>query len=113
MLSLSYTYRSEVTQRELPNGVHQGVVSVARGTSAEAVARAVARDVEKLGGKFAPAEVAGVRDGGNDIHVARSRSLARDGRVEVAHLAHLRPSRRVHVARVGTIRAAVMVAGAG
>ena len=62
MLSLSYTYRSEVTQRELPNGVHQGVVSVARGTSAEAVARAVARDVEKLGGKFAPAEVAGVRE---------------------------------------------------
>ena len=33
-MTLSYTYRSEVTQREIPNGVHRGTVVIKRGMSA-------------------------------------------------------------------------------
>ncbi len=61
-ITLSYTYRSEVTQRELPGGIHRGEVTGRRGDTADAVARLVRTDVERLGGKFKPVELAGVRD---------------------------------------------------
>jgi hypothetical protein len=61
-VTLAYTYRSEVTQRELPTATHRGSVTVRRGDSAEDVARAVRADVELLGGKFKPNQCAGVKD---------------------------------------------------
>ena len=61
-LALQYAFRSEVTQRELPSGVHRGTVHIKRGFSAEEAAIAVRSDVEKLGGKFAPNAVQGIRE---------------------------------------------------
>jgi hypothetical protein len=62
LLTIEYTFRSEVTQRELPSSVHKGRVSVKRGLTADEVAVAVRTDVEKLGGKFAPNAVQGIRE---------------------------------------------------
>ena len=71
-IQLEYTFRSEVTQRELQNGVTKGSVTVTRGSSAEEVARVVARDVEKMGGpKFKALEIAGVREE-RDVMLAAS-----------------------------------------
>ena len=61
-ITLRYTFRSEVTQRELPSGVHRGSVDVKRGFTADEVAVAVRNDVERLGGKFAPNSVQGIRE---------------------------------------------------
>ena len=61
-LTLHFTFRSELTQRELPGAVHRGAVSIKRGFSAEEAAVAVRTEVEKLGGKFAPNAVQGVRE---------------------------------------------------
>jgi len=61
-LTLQYTYRSAVTQREQTNGVHRGSVTIKRGFSAEEAAVAVRLDVEKLGGKFAPNSVQGIKE---------------------------------------------------
>ena len=61
-VTLSYVFRSENTQRELPSGVHRATVTVKMGDAAEEVARAVRLDTEKLGGKFEAIQVAGVRE---------------------------------------------------
>ena len=61
-IQLQYTFRSELTQRELPKGVHRGTVTVRKGLTAEEVAVAVRTDVEGLGGKFAPNSVQGIRE---------------------------------------------------
>jgi hypothetical protein len=61
-IALQYTYRSELTQRELPGAVHKGSVVVRRGQTAEEVATAVRHDVEQLGGKFAPNQVQGIKE---------------------------------------------------
>ena len=61
-LTLRYTFRSEVTQREMVNAVHRGSVTVKRGWTADEVAVAVRTDVERLGGKFAPNAVQGIRE---------------------------------------------------
>ena len=61
-ISLAYTFRSERTQRECPNAVLRGSVTVKRGQAAEEVAVAVRSDVERLGGKFAAASVQGIRE---------------------------------------------------
>lgn len=61
-LTLSYTFRSAITQRELPNAVLKGTVQVKRGFTSEEAAVAVRTDVEKLGGKFKPNEVQGIRE---------------------------------------------------
>lgn len=61
-LTLTYTFRSAVTQRELPIGLLKGSVQVKLGFTAEEVAVAVRTDVEKLGGKFRPAEVQGIKE---------------------------------------------------
>lgn len=61
-VTLQYTFRSAVTQRELTSGVHKGSVTVKRGFTADEVAAAVRNDVEALGGKFAPNSVQGIRE---------------------------------------------------
>ena len=61
-VTLQYTFRSAVTQRELTSGVHKGSVTVKRGFTADEVAAAVRLDVESLGGKFAPNSVQGIRE---------------------------------------------------
>ena len=61
-LTLNYSFRSEVTQRELPSGVHKGTVTIKRGFTADEAAVAVRTDVESLGGKFAPNAVQGIRE---------------------------------------------------
>uniref|UniRef100_A0A7S3ASW4 Uncharacterized protein n=1 Tax=Haptolina ericina TaxID=156174 RepID=A0A7S3ASW4_9EUKA len=66
-LTLAYTYRSEVTQRELPNAVHKGIIEVKRGFTAEQVARAVHLDTERLGEKFQGKRVAGIRVEERDV----------------------------------------------
>jgi len=75
-VTLSYAFRSETTQRELPNAVARGSVTVTRGSTAEEVAHAVARDVEKRGGKFEAVECAGVREE-RDVLLAAGTDLAR------------------------------------
>jgi len=60
-VTITYMYRSEVTQRELPNGAHRGSVVVKQGSSAEEAAKAVLAEVEKLGEKFETPRIAGVR----------------------------------------------------
>jgi len=63
VLTLRYTFRSEVTQREVPCGFVDGSVAVKRGSTAEEVAVAVRSDVMQHGGpKFAPVTVGGVRE---------------------------------------------------
>ena len=61
-LTLSYSFRSAVTQRELPNAVHRASIVVKRGVTAEEVARAVHRDSESLGEKFLPKMISGIRE---------------------------------------------------
>lgn len=61
-LTLTYSFRSAVTQRELTAGVHKGSVVVRRGMTADEVAVAVRTDVEALGGKFAPNAVQGIKE---------------------------------------------------
>jgi hypothetical protein len=61
-LTLQYTFRSELTQRELPSGTHKGSVTIKRGFTADEAAVAVRADVETLGGKFAPNAVQGIRE---------------------------------------------------
>lgn len=78
-VTLEYVYRSDVTQRELPAGMHHGSVTVVRGDSAEEVALAVRTDVEKLGGKFAPDTCAGVRDNREVVLIACCDGFARVG----------------------------------
>lgn len=59
--SVSYTYRSEVTQREITNGVHRGTVELTRGMTAEEACKVVREDVHLLGGVHAIPSVAGIR----------------------------------------------------
>ena len=61
-VTLSYTFRSEVTQRELSSTMHQGTLAVLKGTTAEEVAKRVRAEVELLGEKFKLPEVSGVKD---------------------------------------------------
>lgn len=61
-ITLKYTFRSEATQRELPNGVHQGTMTFPKGATAEEVAKAVRSDVEQIGEKFKLLEVAGKKE---------------------------------------------------
>jgi len=61
-LTLNYSFRSAVTQRELPNAVAKASVTVKRGNTAEEIARAVHRDTEKLGEKFHPKSISGIRE---------------------------------------------------
>lgn len=61
-LTLTYTYRSASTQRECPSGVLKGSVQIKRGFTADEAAVAVRTDIEKLGGKFAPNAVQGIRE---------------------------------------------------
>lgn len=59
-VELPYVFRSEATQRELPQAVHRGTVTVIKGSTSEEVARLVRQDVAKTAGpKFALPEVAG------------------------------------------------------
>jgi len=60
-LTLNYTFRSGLTQRELPHGAHKATITVTKGHSAEDVARLVREDVEKLGPAFVIPQIAGVR----------------------------------------------------
>lgn len=60
--TLRYTFRSAITQRELPSGVTKATVVVKRGTTAEDIARAVRRDTEALGEKFEPKSISGIRE---------------------------------------------------
>lgn len=69
-LTLDFTFRNEVTQRELPGGVTRGKVVVKRGQAAEDVAIAVRSQVELLGGKFKPASVGGIREERDVVLVA-------------------------------------------
>lgn len=61
-VTVSYTFRSEATQREVTNGVLQGSVTVEMGCTAEQVACRVRDDVHAKGGKFAALSVAGVKE---------------------------------------------------
>ena len=61
-VTLQYTFRSETTQRELPNAVHRGRVTVRKGNTAEEVAKAVYADTFSLGEKFRPKEISGIRE---------------------------------------------------
>jgi len=58
-LPLGYSFRSAVTQRELPNAVAKGSVVVKHGDTAEHVARVIHRDTERLGDKFVPKTITG------------------------------------------------------
>ena len=62
LLALNFIFRSEVTQRELPGAVHRGTVTIQRGYTADEAAIAVRGEVERLGGKFAPNTVQGIRE---------------------------------------------------
>jgi hypothetical protein len=66
-ITLAYTFRSEVTQRELPIGFHQGSITVLKGATADEVSRAVRAEVETLGEKFELPAVAGVKDSHRDL----------------------------------------------
>ena len=61
-VTLSYTFRSEVTQRELSSTMHQGTLAVLKGATAEEVTKRVRAEVELLGEKFKLPEVSGVKD---------------------------------------------------
>ena len=62
LLTLSYSFRSAVTQRELPSAVAKSSIVVKRGSTAEEAARAVHRDTESLGEKFLPKSISGIRE---------------------------------------------------
>ena len=61
-ITLKYTYRSAVTQKEVTCGYVDGEVLVKRGFTADEVAVAVRNAVEQRGGKFAPIVIGGVRE---------------------------------------------------
>ena len=61
-IDLQYLFRSELTQRELPSGVHKGSVTITKGMSSDDVCRLVREDVSRLGDKFKLLEVAGVKE---------------------------------------------------
>uniref|UniRef100_A0A7S4EVB5 FAM50A/XAP5 C-terminal domain-containing protein n=1 Tax=Chrysotila carterae TaxID=13221 RepID=A0A7S4EVB5_CHRCT len=74
-ITLNYTFRSEATQRELPNAVHRGSVTVLKGLTAEEVARLVRADVEKLGDKFKLLQVAGKKEERDLMFVAGANGM--------------------------------------
>merc|ERR1712070_639600 len=61
-IDLQYLFRSELTQRELPSGVHKGSVTITKGMSSDDVCRLVREDGSRLGDKFKLLEVAGVKE---------------------------------------------------
>merc|ERR1719424_2654269 len=59
VLTANFIYRSEVTQREITNGVHRGTLQLKRGMTTEEVCKLVRLDVAKLGEVFEIPSVAG------------------------------------------------------
>ena len=81
VLKANYIYRSEVTQREIPNGVHRGSVELKRGLTAEEVTRVVREDVAALGGVFDIPKVAGIRQERDMVLICNASNLPSDGTV--------------------------------
>ena len=59
VLNANFIYRSEVTQREITNGVHKGTIQLKKGMTTEEACKLVRQDVAKLGEVFEIPTVAG------------------------------------------------------
>jgi len=75
VLTASFTYRSEVTQREIPNAVHRGSVELKRGLTAEEVTKVVREEVATLGGVFEIPSVAGIKQERDMVLICNASNL--------------------------------------
>lgn len=71
----NFIYRSEVTQREITNGVHKGTVELKRGMTAEEVTKLVRQEVHALGGVFEIPAVAGIKQERDMVLICNASNL--------------------------------------